>query len=305
MVVRKDGSLEKPVRHAADTRKQPLGIYAQAVKGSATPSEDTDKAETGILRDGANRIPLNELGGDAARQPDVPGLVPVDATEDRVGGRLLRQDTIGLEQRGKDQANGGIEGRDRGKVQPDVGLRDAEIKTEQGTAQLPVRRGCGQCAAQSPQQPFMNELLFCDACKCTASGVLEGRTSETGEGERRRFLAAGENLQQLGERLGLRIPEPERSGEWRGRNRVGEPKADLLVDRSGHGGLPPADVAAAVSVSSRVAELGDQRPILVAAHNVAGLVEGPQRLRKEAVIQIELVIDDRPFVRVDVRDLVQ
>jgi hypothetical protein len=64
-----------------------------------------------LLEESASR-----LGGDTARQPDVPGLVPVDPTEDRVGGRLLRQDTIGLEQRCKDQANGGIEGRDRGKV---------------------------------------------------------------------------------------------------------------------------------------------------------------------------------------------
>jgi len=93
---------------------------------------------------------LNERGGDAARQPNVPGLVPVDAVEDRAGDRLLREDMIGLEQRGKDQTNGGIEGRDRGKVQPDVGLRDAVIETEQGTVQLPVRRGCWQRAAQSP-----------------------------------------------------------------------------------------------------------------------------------------------------------
>jgi hypothetical protein len=116
MVVRKGRSLEEPVRHAADTREQPLGIYAQAVNGTATPSKDADEAEAGILGDGANHISLSEFGGDAARQPDVPSLVPVDATEDRVGGRLLRQDTIGLKQRGKDQANGGIEGRNRGKV---------------------------------------------------------------------------------------------------------------------------------------------------------------------------------------------
>jgi hypothetical protein len=93
----------------------------------------------------------------------MPGLVPLDATEDRIGGRFLREDAIGLEQCGEDQANGGIESRDRGKVQPDVGLRDAMVEPEQGTAQFPVRRGCGQSAAQSPQQPLMNELLFCDA----------------------------------------------------------------------------------------------------------------------------------------------
>jgi len=108
--------LEEPVRHAADTHEQPLGIYAQPVESSATPSEDADKAEASILGDGADHMPLNELGGDAAREPDVPGLVSVDATEDRVDGRLLREDTIGGEQRGKDQANGRIEGGDRGKV---------------------------------------------------------------------------------------------------------------------------------------------------------------------------------------------
>ena len=212
MVAKKERSLEEPVRHATDTPEQPFGIYAQALEGSATPSEDADKAEAGILGDGANRISLNELGGDAARQPDVSGLVSMDAAEDRAGDRLLRKDTIGLEQQGEDRANGGIEGRDRGKVQPDVGLRDAVIETEQGTAQLPVRRGRWQCAAQSPQQPLMNELLTRNPRKCTASGVLEGRISETGEGKRRRFLAAGENLQQLRQRLGLRIPEPEWSG---------------------------------------------------------------------------------------------
>jgi hypothetical protein len=213
MVVRKERSLEEPVRHAPDTREQAPGIYAQAVEGGTAPSENADEAEAGILGDGANHIPLNELGGDAAREPDVPCLISVDSTEDRVDGRLLRKDTIGFEQRGEDHANGGIESRNRSKVQPDVGLRDAMVETEQSTAQLPVRRGCWQCAAQSPQQPLMNELLSRDARKRTARGVLEGRISETCEGERRRFLATGEDLQQLGERLGLRIPEPERSGE--------------------------------------------------------------------------------------------
>jgi hypothetical protein len=58
----------------------------------------------------------------------------------------------------------------------------------------------------------VNELVFGNAGKCTASSVLDGRNSQTCEGERRGFLAAGENLQQLRQRLGLRIPEPERSG---------------------------------------------------------------------------------------------
>ena len=59
----------------------------------------------------------------------------------------------------------------------------------------------------------MNELLSGDARQCTASGVLEERISETCEGERCRYLAAGETLQQLRERLGLPVPEPQRSGE--------------------------------------------------------------------------------------------
>ncbi|MGC1888856.1 MAG: hypothetical protein WA709_22655, partial [Stellaceae bacterium] len=81
-----------------DPREQPLSIDAQAVEGSTTTSEDADETEAGILGDSANHIRLNELGRDPAREPDVPGLVPVDATEDRDGGRLLREDTIGLEQ---------------------------------------------------------------------------------------------------------------------------------------------------------------------------------------------------------------
>lgn len=150
-------------------------------------------------------------------------------------GRLLREDAIGLEQCGEHQANGGIERRDRGKVQPDIGLRNALVETEQGVAQFPVRRGRRQCAPQSPQQPFMNEFVFCDAREYMAGSVLNGRSCETAEGERRRFLAAGEDLQQLGEGVGRRIPEPERSAERRGGNCFGEPKADLVVDRSGHG----------------------------------------------------------------------
>ena len=229
MVVRKGRSPEEPVRYAADTLEQPLGIYAQAVESSSTPSEDADETEAGILGDGANHIPLNERAGNPAREPNVPGLVPVDATEDRGDDWFSREGAIGLQQRGKDHTNRGIKGRYRGKVQPDIGLRDAVVETKQGSAQLPVRRRCRQCAAQSPQQPLMNELLFGDARKCTASNVLEWRISETCEGERRRFLAAGENLQQLRQRLGLRISKPERSGQRRRGNRVGEPKADLAV----------------------------------------------------------------------------
>ncbi|MGA8756574.1 MAG: hypothetical protein WB611_09610 [Stellaceae bacterium] len=81
----------------------------------------------------------------------------------------------------------------------------------------------------------MNELVFCDARKCKASSGLNRRISETGKGERCRFLAAGEDLQQLGESVGRRIPEPERSGERRRGNCFGAPKADLVVDLSGHG----------------------------------------------------------------------
>jgi hypothetical protein len=97
MVGRKDGSSEEPVRHAADAHEQPLGIYAQAFERSSTPRKNAGEAETGTLRDRANRIPLYEFGGDPAREAHVSGLVPVDATEDRVGGRFLREDAIRLE----------------------------------------------------------------------------------------------------------------------------------------------------------------------------------------------------------------
>src|SRR5271168_2300082 len=67
----------------------------------------------------------------------------------------------------------------------------------------------------------------------------------------------------------------------------------------------PCDAMAADGVGSRVAELGDQRPVLVASRYVSALVEGPQRLRTEAIVQIELILDDRPLLRVDVRDFIQ
>src|SRR6266403_630501 len=92
-----NNSLEEPVRHAADTREQPLGIDAQAFERNPAPCKNADEAEAGSLGNGANHIPLNELGCDPAREPDVPRLVPVDAAEDRVGGGLSRKDTIGLE----------------------------------------------------------------------------------------------------------------------------------------------------------------------------------------------------------------
>src|SRR5260370_11212198 len=100
------------------------------------------------------------------------------------------------------------------------------IETEQGAPQLPVARGCRQRAAQTPQQPLMDELFLRDARERTASCVLERRPPKTCEGERCRFLAAGEDLQELGERLGLRISEPEGARRWRGRSCVGQPKAD-------------------------------------------------------------------------------
>src|ERR1700751_2643064 len=129
------------------------------------------------------------------------------------------------------------------------------VETQKGAAQLPVRRGCRQRIAQSSQQPLMNELLLCNARERAASRLFEGRISETCEGDRRRLLAAGKDLQQLGKRLGLRISEPERLGEGHGWNRVGEPKANLLVDWSGHGGIPLADAIAVDSVRSPIAEL--------------------------------------------------
>src|ERR1700747_337739 len=58
-------------------------------------------------------------------------------------------------------------------------------------------------------------------------------------------------------------------------------------------------------VYSRVPQLGDQWPVMVAARDVASLVERPERLREEAVIEVELVVDNRPLFRIDVSDLVQ
>src|SRR5260221_6145290 len=103
----------------------------------------------------------------------------------------------------------------------------------------------------------MDELLLRDAREPTASRVLERRPSKPCEGERRRFLAAGEDLQELGERLGLRSSEPEGARRWRGRSCVGKPKADLAVDHSNHGGLAVADVTAQDASAHNFPELGD------------------------------------------------
>jgi hypothetical protein len=42
----------------------------------------------------------------------------------------------------------------------------------------------------------MNELFFCNVPELTPSGFLRQRTRETRESDRRRFLAAGEDLQE-------------------------------------------------------------------------------------------------------------
>src|ERR1700739_4850333 len=124
----------------------------------------------------------------------MPGLVAVDAMQDRGDCRLSRERAGGLEQCGEDHANRGIEGGDRSKVQTNVGLRNATVETQKGATQLPVRRGRRQRIAQSPQQPLMDQLFLCDARKPTASRILEGRASKMCKGVRRRFLTAGKDL---------------------------------------------------------------------------------------------------------------
>src|SRR5260221_3863481 len=126
------------------------------------------------------------------------------------------------------------------------------MEPEQGAPKLPVSRGCRQRAAQPPQHPLMDELFLRDARERTTSRVIERRPPKTCEGERCRFLAAGEDLQELGERLGLRISEPEGSRRWRGRSCVGKPKAELAVDHSNHGGLAAADMTAQDGVSPQL-----------------------------------------------------
>ena len=70
----------------------------------------------------------------------MPGLVALDATEDRGDCGLSREGPVGLEQSGEDHANCGIKGRNRSEMQSDIGLRDAMVEAQQGAAQLPVRR---------------------------------------------------------------------------------------------------------------------------------------------------------------------
>ena len=141
----------------------------------------------------------------------MPALVAMDAAKNRGDFRLSREHPVGLQQCGEDQANRGIKGGNRSKVEPDFGLRDAMIEAEKGAAQLPVRRGRRQRGAHPAQQPLMDQLFICDACKPTASSILQRRTPEMREGQHRRFLPAGKALQELGKRLGLHISEPKRS----------------------------------------------------------------------------------------------
>jgi hypothetical protein len=175
------------------------------------------------------------------------------------------------------------------------------IETQKGAAQLSIRRECRQPATQSPQQTLMDQFLVGDARQPTASSVLERRTSKMGKSVRRRFLAAGEDLEELGKRLGRGIAEPEWPDWKRGGKRISKPEAYLTLDQSDHGGLASVGVKMAAGVSSWVPQFGDQRPVMVAAHNVSGLVQGPDGLRKKAVVKVELIVDDRPFVGLDVR----
>src|SRR6516165_3487179 len=102
-----------------------------------------------------------------------------------------------VEQGGEDQANSGIERRDRSKVEPEVRLRDAVVKAQHGAAQLLISGGRWQGAAQAPQQPLMEEFLSRYAHESATGGVFERRAPETSEGERGRFFAACEDLQKL------------------------------------------------------------------------------------------------------------
>src|ERR1700747_3830139 len=124
----------------------------------------------------------------------MPGLVAVDAMQDRGDCRLSRERAGGLEQCGDDHANRGIEGGDRSKVQPNVGLRNATVETQKGAAQLPVWRGRRQRIAQSPQQPLMGQLLVRYPCQPMASGLIDRRASKMCKGVRRGVLNARKDL---------------------------------------------------------------------------------------------------------------
>src|SRR5947209_20589347 len=108
----------------------------------------------------------------------MPGLVALDATEDRGDCGLSREGPVGLEQSGEDHGTCGIKGRNRSEMQSDIGLRDAMVEAPQGAAQLPVRRRWRQRRAHPPQQPFMDQLFLCDTREPTASRIFQRRTPE-------------------------------------------------------------------------------------------------------------------------------
>jgi hypothetical protein len=165
-------------------------LDAEAFASRAAPSEDVDETASRALGNATNDIPASEFDRHAPRDADMPSLVPMYATEDAGNARLLREDAIRLEQCREDQANRGIERRDRGEMQPNLDVSDAVVKAEQDVSQLPISRGCRQRPAQTSQQPLMNELLPRDAREPTAARIRDRRTPKTCEGEECRFLAA-------------------------------------------------------------------------------------------------------------------
>jgi len=78
-----------------------------------------------------------------------------------------------VEQGGEDQANSGIERRDRSKVEPKFSLRDAVVKAQHGAAQLLISGRRRQGAAQAPQHPLMQDLLCRYAHEPATGGVFE------------------------------------------------------------------------------------------------------------------------------------
>src|SRR5260370_6526239 len=83
----------------------------------------------------------------------------------------------------------------------------------------------------------MYPLLAGDGRQPTADRVLWQPNIERGKGERRRFLAASEDLQQFRESLGRRVGKLQRFRRRRGWDRACQSETNLAVVL-GHGGAP-------------------------------------------------------------------
>ena len=159
--------------NAAEIGEQLRRIDAQAFEVGAASAQDRDERRPDTLGDRADSVPAHKFSRETTRNTHMPGFVAVYATQDSGHSWFHPQNPAGRDERGKDLADRGINGRDRGKVRAKTGLRNTVEETDQGVAQLLVWSGRGQGTAQPPQQHFMHALLARNTRQRMAGRVIE------------------------------------------------------------------------------------------------------------------------------------